>query len=248
MVTIFVHRQGLTEEVTSIERGWLSPSAGVFLWVDLAAPSIPESLLLSDTFVFHRLAVEDAMSSGQSPKVEAYDGYLFAVLRGADAEVDFFVGPSFLVSVHRSDSQAITELADNARHGAKWMAEGPVGVFHRAADAVIDGFRPELERIRGCTDDLESRLFDKASAAVLRDLLTARRKVFELCQTSTAQRLAIERLARREFVDISTEMSLRFRDVHDHLVRISADAAACDDRLACLLTASVSLSSGRRWF
>jgi len=247
MVTIFVHRQGLTEEVTSLERGWLNPAAGAFLWVDLAAPSIPESLLLSDTFVFHRLAVEDAMSSGQSPKVEAYDGYLFAVLRGADTEVDFFVGASFLVTVHRGESQAIADLADNARHGAKWMAEGPVAVFHRAADAVIDGLRPVIERLRGRIDDLEARLFARASPAVVRDLLAVRREVFALRQTSTAERGAIERLARREFVDISTEMSFRFRDVHDHLVRISADAAAFDDRLAGLLTASACLAGGRRW-
>jgi len=247
MVTIFVHRQGLTEEVTSIERGWLGPASGVFLWVDLTAPSIPESLLLSDTFVFHRLAVEDAMSSGQSPKVEAYDGYLFAVLRGADTEVDFFVGASYLVTVHRGDSKAIADLADNARHGAKWMAEGPVGVFHRAADAVVDGFRPEIDRLRGRIDDLEARVFDKASPAVVRDVLALRREVFALRQTATAERLAIERLAHREFVDISTEMSFRFRDVHDHLVRISADAAAFDDRLAGLLTATAGLTGGRRW-
>ena len=70
MNTIFVCRDAHTEQVTSIDRAWLNPSAGVFLWVDLEAPSIPESLLLSDTFGFHRLAVEDAMSAGQSPKVE----------------------------------------------------------------------------------------------------------------------------------------------------------------------------------
>ena len=46
MVTIFVHRNGLTEQVTSIDRGWLNPAAGVVAWVDLAAPCIPESLIL----------------------------------------------------------------------------------------------------------------------------------------------------------------------------------------------------------
>ena len=187
------------------------------------------------------------MSTGQSPKVEAYDGYLFAVLRGADAEVDFFVTPNALVSVHRQESKPIANLVDNARHHATWMAEGPVALFHRAADAVIDGVRPEIERVRAGIDALEAQVFDKASPAVVRDLLTVRGEVFTLGRTSAAQRDAIERLARREFVDISTEMSFRFRDVYDHLVRIADEAAALDHRLAGLLTAASSLAGGRRW-
>ena len=51
----------------------MNPAAGVYLWVDLAAPSIPESLILSDTFHFHPLSVDDAMSSLQYQKIEAYD-------------------------------------------------------------------------------------------------------------------------------------------------------------------------------
>src|SRR5690349_2560111 len=107
MINIFVHRQGQTEQVTSIDRGWLTPTSGVTLWVDLAAPSIPESLILSDTFAFHPLSVEDAMSKLQYPKIEAYDGYLYAILHGIDFQdgaargfdthdVDFFIGHNYL--------------------------------------------------------------------------------------------------------------------------------------------------------
>src|SRR5438552_19109067 len=101
MVTIFIHRSGATEQATSIDRAWLNPASGVLLWVDLAAPSIPESLILSDTFGFHPLAVEDAMSERQYAKVEAYDGFLYVILhriesrearhRFATHDVDFFI-------------------------------------------------------------------------------------------------------------------------------------------------------------
>src|SRR5205809_4497965 len=117
MVTILVHRGGKTEQATSIDRAWLKPGAGVFLWVDLAAPSIPEGLILSDTFAFHPLSVEDAMSARQYPKVEAYDGYLYVILHGihflkgdkrfSTHDIDFFVGPNYLVTVHDGDSGTI---------------------------------------------------------------------------------------------------------------------------------------------
>src|SRR5437867_4887617 len=116
MITIYAHRNGQTELATSIDRAWLDPASGVVLWVDLAAPSIPESLVLSDTFAFHPLSVEDAMTAIQYPKVEAYDGYFYLVLHGIDFhesardafqthDVDFFVGPTFLVTVHDGHAQ-----------------------------------------------------------------------------------------------------------------------------------------------
>ena len=49
MNTIFLHRNGHTEQATRIDRGWLNPISGASLWIDLTAPSIPESLILSDT-------------------------------------------------------------------------------------------------------------------------------------------------------------------------------------------------------
>ncbi len=82
LVTIFIHRNGQTEQVKSIDRAWLNPASGTSLWVDLASPSIPEFLILSDTFAFHPLAVEDARAELHYPKIEAYDGYLYAILHG----------------------------------------------------------------------------------------------------------------------------------------------------------------------
>jgi len=104
MVTIFMCRGGKAEQVPSIDRAWLDPGSGVITWVDLAAPSIPESLILSDTFKFHPLSVEDAMSEVHYPKIETYDGYLYLILHGIDFhsgdkgfathDIDFFVGPN----------------------------------------------------------------------------------------------------------------------------------------------------------
>ncbi|HZT75022.1 MAG TPA: magnesium transporter CorA family protein [Vicinamibacterales bacterium] len=247
MITIFAYREGRCDQVTSLDRLWLNPAAGVVLWVDLAAPSIPESLILSDTFAFHPLAVEDAMSPGQPTKVEAYDGYLFAVLRAPEGEIDFFVGPTFLVTVHHRDAKAVAEFIDNAKHSPRPIAEGPVALFHRIADALVDAYRPAVERIGDRASDLEKQTFDKPSPSVVRDVLALRRELFDLGLHASAQRAVVERLSRREFVDISTDMSFRFRDVHDHLVRVTDDVDALRDRLDGLLTASVGLAGARRW-
>ncbi len=121
MITILLHRDGKTDSVTSLDRSWLNPAAEVCLWVDLAAPSVPESLVLSDTFAFHPLSVEDATSSLEYPKVEAYDGYLYVVLHGIDFhagepgfathDIDFFIGPNYLVTVHDHEAHEVNAAA-----------------------------------------------------------------------------------------------------------------------------------------
>jgi magnesium transporter len=247
MNTIFVHRDGRTEQVTSIDRSWLGPAAPAYLWVDLSAPSIPESLVLTDTFAFHRLAVEDAMAETQSPKIEAYDGYLFAVVAGADGDVAFFVGPHYLVSVHWRDSKAVSDLMDSVRHGGKAFADGPFAMFHRLVDGATSGLTPLLDRLTAWVNTLEKRLLEKANTELVAEILDARRDAFAFAQRIARQREALDRLVRNDVVDVSAEMAFRFRHLRDRLIRLSESTHALDHRLAGLLTAAASLAGGRRW-
>jgi magnesium transporter len=59
------------------------------------------------------------------------------------------------------------------------------------------------------------------------------------------QRDAIGRLARREYLDVSTDMSFRFRDIYDHLIRIADDALILHDRMTALLDAYLTTASNR---
>jgi len=255
LITIFVHRNGQTEQVSSVDRAWVHTSSGVTLWVDLAAPSIPESLVLSETFGFHPLSVEDAMASQQYPKVEAYDGYLYVVLHGIDFraaehgfathDVDFFLGPNYLVTVHDGYSRSISELRDHCPRNSKILGEGPVALCHRIVDAMVDHYRPEIEKLEDRLDDLEKAVFDQPTPALLREILDEKRDVSSLRRVITPQRDVVARLARREFVDISTEMAFRFRDVYDNLVRIADDALIFHDRITAILEAHLSNVSNR---
>ena len=255
MVTIFIHRNGQTERVKSIERAWLNPAAQTYVWVDLAAPSIPESLLLSDTFAFHPLSVEDARAELSYPKIEAYDGYLYIILHGIDFratercfathDIDFFLGPSYLVTVHDGHSRSIAQLQENVCRNPRIMGEGPVALFHRVVDAMVDHYRPEVEKFEDRLDELEDAVFQKPSPELLRNILGQKRDVAILRRIVTPQRDVIARLARRDYVDISTDMAFRFRDIYDHLVRVADDATIFQDRITGILDAHLTNVSNR---
>jgi magnesium transporter len=255
MVTIFIHRNGQTEQVSSIDRVWLNPASNVFLWVDLGAPSLPETLILSDTFGFHPLSVEDARAELHYPKIEPYDGYLYVILHEIAMhkterhfithDIDFFLGPTYLVTVHDGDSRSIAELKENVTRNPKIMGEGPVALFHRIVDLMVDHYRPEVEKLEDRLDELEKAIFENPRPELLRQILSEKREVSALRRIVTPQRDVIARLARREFVDISTDMSFRFRDVYDHLVRLADDTAIFQDRITSILDAHLTNVSNR---
>ncbi len=195
------------------------------------------------------------MSPRQYPKVEAYDGYLYVILHGIESkavehrfathDVDFFIGANYLVTVHDGDSRSIADLRDHATRNPKILSEGPVALFHRIIDTMVDHYRPEIDKLEDRLDSLEDQIFDTGDPALVRDILDEKRQVASLRRIVIPQRDVVARLARRDFVDVSTEMSFRFRDVYDHLVRVSDDALMFQDRITGMLDAHLSNVSFR---
>src|SRR5688572_5038426 len=256
MIAIFVYRNGKAEQVPSIDRAWLDPASGAFVWVDLGAPAAPESLILSDTFGFHPLSVEDAMSEVQFPKIETYDGYLYVILHGIDFhagdkgfathDIDFFVGPNYLVTVHDGHSRSIHDIQENVSRRAQMMSEGSVGLLHRIVDAMVDRYRPEVDKLEARIEKLEKTVFsERVPRHLVKQILLEKRQVSGLRRIIAPQRDVVARLARREFVDVSSDISFRFRDVYDSLVRIADDAMLFQDRITGILEAHLSNVSNR---
>jgi magnesium transporter len=255
MISIFVHRDGKTERVSSLDRQWLNPASGAVVWVDMESPSIPESLILSDSFGFHPLSVEDAMSARQYPKIEAYDGYLYVILHGivfekgektfATQDVDFFLGPNYLVTIHPGNCAALGDLRDHMPRNPKILAEGAISLFHRIVDSMVDHYRPEMDQLEDRLDEMEKKIFEAPDRALVRQILDEKRQVAGLRRIVTPQRDVVSRLARRDFPAISTEMSFRFRDVYDHLVRVADDAMIFQDRITGMLDAHLTNVSNR---
>lgn len=254
MITVFVHQNGQTHTVDRVEREWLDPAAGVTFWVDLKAPHDPERRVLSEVFGFHPLSVEDAVSALQFPKVETYPGYLYVVLHGIDAkpqhtqfatrDVDFFLGRNYLVTVHDGDSRSINAIHEVCGRHEHILKEGPVSLMHRIVDRMIDNYRPVFEEIEARLGHLEEEAF-AGHEHLSRRVMRLKRDVSSMRRVLVPQRDAIGRLARREFPVISDEMAYRFRDVYDHVVRLTEEAVLFQDRITGIFEVNLSSVSNR---
>jgi Mg2+ and Co2+ transporters len=138
-----------------------------------------------------------------------------------------------------------TELRDHATRNPKILGEGPVALLHRIVDGMVDSYRPEMDKLEDRIDDLEKQIFDRPDPSLVRRILDEKRQIAGLRRIVTPQRDVVARLARRDFVDISTEMSFRFRDVYDHLVRVADDVLIFQDRITGMLDAHLSNVSNR---
>src|ERR1051326_4845065 len=110
---------------------------------------------------------------------------------------------------------------------------------------MVDSYRPEMDKLRVRLDQLEKQVFDAPDAKLMRKILDEKRQVARLRRIVTPQRDVVGRLARREFLDVSTEMSFRFRDIYDHLVRVADDAMIFSDRITGMIDAYLSTVSNR---
>jgi magnesium transporter len=238
-----------------MDPAWLRPDSGVWTWVDLSAPSAEETRILSEVFHFHELSIEDALAEIHHPKVESYGSYLYLILHGIDfkarehcfrtQDVDFFLGPHYLVTVHSGGSRSIEKMAAICTRNSYVLAEGPVALMHRIIDTMIDNYRPEVEKLQQRLDQLEREVLSSGQRNLARRILEFKRDVTSLRRVVQPERDLVGRLGRREFGVISEPLAYRFRDVYDHLVRLNEEAMFLQDRIASLLDAHLSTVSNQ---
>jgi len=253
MIRVLVHRDGVTQQADAVEPAWLAPDAKEIFWADMEAPGDVERLVLSGVFQFHELAVEDAMATVHHPKIEAYENFLYLILhrivQGAEGfrteDVDFFLGRNYLVTVHGDHSASIeNELSVCGRYSSI-LAEGAASVLHRIVDRMVDRYGPAVDGLEDRLEELERCVFEEPNKNPLKDVLALKRDIGSLRRVALPQRDAVGRLARREFPEIPEALTYRFRDVYDHLVRLTDEAVFFQDRVTGLLDAFLSNQSNR---
>jgi magnesium transporter len=256
MIRIFAHTNGSTSPADRVDPAWLAPGSGAIVWVDLINPTPEEGReILGHVFHFHELAIEDAVSALQFPKAESYGNYLYVILHRIDFaasehcfqthDVDFFLGPNYLVTIHTGESRSFEHVTAVCGRNAMALGEGAAALFHRIVDAMVDNYRPEIEELGDELDELEGRVFDSGQANLAQDILEFKKNVSSLRRVIQPQRDVVGRLARREFPFVDEQVAYRFRDVHDHLVRIADESMFFQDRISSLLDANLAIVSNQ---
>ena len=227
-------------------------ASGEFFWIDLHQPDAAAFEIIADVFGFHPLAVEDSEHFDQRAKIDEYDDFVFLVVYGAASdddrlvEVHCFYSERFLVTVHRDDCPAFTELRRRYAKRDKPI-ERPALLLYRIVDALVDSFFPMLADFDDRIDELESGIFARADEAQLQEIFRMKRLLVGLRKAVTPQRDTFARLMGgvAELPGLNDEDERYFRDVYDHLIRISDLIDSYRDLLTGAMDVYLSTVSNR---
>jgi magnesium transporter len=208
--------------------------ASTKLWVDIDSTSRHQHAILEKLFRFHPLTIEDTLNPNSRVKIEAYEGYLFIVLRAVrfcdtttdpyDLETEnlyIFLGPNYVVTVHTGTSQVIDTVSDLMKRSPDLFDRGAARLAHTVCDTAIDAFFPILDRVDEFVDGLESRVFERFDETALHDIFALKRTVLSLRRYLAPQREVFNVLTNRPTPLLPAESQLYFRDVYDHVLRIN---------------------------
>jgi magnesium transporter len=228
-----------------------------FFWLDLSAPTKEDVKRLRELFGFHPLALEDALHFGQRPKLDDYHDYAFVVFYGArDAdvgaaedellqEVQMFISGGYLITLHRDSLPALDEqrarLEGVVLHSEQFL-------LYRVFDALTDSFFPPLARMDDEIDELESAVLAGPDDRQLQRLFALKRALIVMRKVVTPQRdlfaRSIDQLA--ELPGLQLDERDYFRDVYDHLIRISDLIDSYRDLLSSTTDLYLSTVSNRQ--
>jgi magnesium transporter len=227
-------------------------AGGDFFWLDLDRPEANDFEVLREAFGFHPLAVEDSEHFEQRAKIDDYDDFVFLVVYGAASdgdrlvEVHCFYSERFLVTVHRDDCPAFAEIRRRYEQRDE-AVDRPSLLLYRIVDGLVESFFPILADFDDRIDELEDEIFRDASDKQLQEIFQMKRLLVGMRKAVTPQRdsFASLRGGIAQLPGLAEEDEHYFRDVYDHLIRISDLIDSYRDLLTSAMDVYLSTVSNR---
>jgi magnesium transporter len=228
------------------------------VWVDIDASIPDQAEILKHITGLHPLSVEDALAKNSRPKTEEYAEYIFVIIIGVrfhEATPDpydlepfdlcFFLGEHFLVTVHDGPSPALDEVAARIEKSPDLLSRGTDRLAHAIMDASIDDYFPLLDKIDDFVDTLEQRVIVEFDQSALADIFHVKRLILSLRRHVSPEREVFNILTNRPSKLLSPESQVYFRDIYDHVLRISDSIDTYRELLSSVLDSYLTQVSNR---
>lgn len=221
-----------------------------FVWLALKEPEGAELDALMDEFDLHPLAVEDARHGHQRPKIEEYGHSLFVVLHPVEVvdgdlqtgEVAVFVGSDYVITVRRGMREGFADVRARSEREPQLLKHGPVFVLYALMDAVVDRYFPVLDSLAEEVEDIEERIFAGQSTQVhVEALYGLKRKLMTLRHATEPLLESTAKLHGGRVPSVCSGLQEYFRDVSDHLLRVSQGIDNLRDMVTTAIQVNLSL-------
>jgi magnesium transporter len=258
MVTTRLYRSGKLVKtdfpVAEISDYLTEPDATV--WADFTSPTADDLKIIEEELSLHHLAVEDAVTEHQRPKLDRYDSHLFLAAYAvaidaetkqlAKVEVKAFITTRAVITVHPEsfDIGTVTQRWDTnpdlAAHGSAFLVWGLL-------DVIVDGHFEAVQDLDGEIDIYEELLFDGKNhgTEIQRNSFELRKNLVGLRRAVLPMREVVNTLMRRDIELMDHDMVPYFQDVYDHVLRATEWTESLRDLVATILDTNLSIQGNR---
>lgn len=197
------------------------------VWVDVTAPSHVQVGEIADLLSLHPLIAEDIAEKNQRAKIEEIEGtfhiVMFAIAFAGDiseVEVDLVLNHRSLLTVHEPGWDPFT-LPQLRGDPGNLLGRGPDFLLYAITDGLVDGYFPVLDAIEDEIDALQDDVIAKPNSWTLERLFALKRQLIGLRRAMSPAREIFNVLTNRDHPLVQPAHVIYFRDVYDHLIRVT---------------------------
>ncbi len=223
---------------------------GCFVWVALYEPELGELEAMQEEFGLHELAVDDAQTGHQRPKIEEYGDSLFVVLHTVElegkelrvGEVDVFAGANYILSVRHRTKRGFADVRARCEREPELLRHGSGFVLYALMDAVVDRYFPVVEALETEFENIEDQIFGGGLARQnIESLYALKQKLMILKHAAGPLLDSVGKLYGGRVPQVCVGTQEYFRDVYDHLSRINQTIDTIRDSVTTAMAVSLSL-------
>jgi magnesium transporter len=221
-----------------------------FVWVALYEPDAATLASMQEEFDLHPLAIEDASHGEQRPKIEEYEGSLFAVLHMLEEDngelrvgaLHMFVGSNYILSIRKGAQRGFQDVRTRSEKEPELLERGSGYVLYALMDAVVDRYFPIIQNIETELERIEEQIFSNQSPRENMEQLYALKQKLTASKHAVGPLLdALTNLSGTRVPQACVGMQEYFRDIMDHLQRHNQTIESVRDTISTAISVNLSM-------
>ena len=177
-------------------------------------------------FGIHPLTQEDIVNTGQRPKVEDFEDYIYLVLKMlkfdetsghiVSEQVSLILGPHYLISFQETRGDVFDFVRERIRKGRVHIRKsGPDYLAYALIDAVVDHYFLILEKMGERIEHFEEQLHVQPTPQILQAIYDLKREMIYFRKQVWPMREVLNTWQKAEFALVQEANNVFIRDVLD---------------------------------
>lgn len=258
-ITIIDYNQDTIEErtVDSIEQILQCRETDTVTWVNIEGLGNIELIsAIGEHFNIHPLVLEDILNTHQRPKLEEYDDYLYCVLKGIALlegkfvvtyeQISILILNDFVFTFKEKQDELFEPVKRRLRASkGHFRSQGADYLAYVILDTIVDSYFTLQDSLDEIVDSIEEELLTDPTTKTLTLIQGVKRELIYIRKSTSPLRELLNAILRSESPLIQDKTLIYFRDISDHVLRISEAIESTRDMVAGLLDIYITSISNK---